>query len=127
MKINIVNPSEREFTKHRYILWFGAYASTHCLVWANNLDDALDECVDWLAENAPGLLADEEVQAEYKREYEAAIAEGLGEEEACERAIEVSEVDTTHAGSAGHYLHSWEWGITAENPTRKEIKKLQAA
>jgi len=127
MKINIINPSEREFTKQRYILWFGAYSSTHCLVWANSLEDALDECVDWLAENAPGLLADEEVQEAYKREYEAAISEGLGEEEACERAIEESEIDTNHAGNCGHYLHSWEWGITSENPTRKEIKELQAA
>jgi len=80
MKINIINPSEREFTKQRYILWFGAYSSTHCLVWANSLED-----VDWLAENAPGLLADKEVREAYKREYEAAVSEGLGEEEACER------------------------------------------
>jgi len=127
MKINIVNASEREFTKHRYILWFGAYASTHCLVWADNIDDALDECVDWLAENAPGLLADEEVQEAYKREYETAIEEGLDEEEAENKAREESEIDTTHAGSTGHYLHSWERGITAENPTRKELKKLKAA
>jgi len=127
MKISIINPSEREFTKQRYILWFGAYSSTHCLVWADNLEDALDECVDWLAENEPGLLADKEVREAYKREYEAAVSEGLGEEEACERATEVSEEDTTHAGNCGHYLHSWEWGMTAENPTRKEIKELQAA
>jgi len=127
MKVNVINPGDREWTKHRYILWFGAYASTHCLVWADSLDDALDECVDWLAKNAPGLLADEEVQAEYKRVCEEAIAEGLDEDEADDKAREESQIDTTQAGNYGHYLHSWEWGITAENPTRKEIKELQAA
>jgi hypothetical protein len=112
-----VNPGDREWTNHRYILAFGAYGDTLLMAWANNLGDALDECVDWIADNAPGLLCDEAVHDEYR----AAIAEGLDEEAAQERAT----IDTTCAGNAGHYLHSWEWSIAAEDPTRAEILALQ--
>jgi hypothetical protein len=120
-----VNGSDRDWTHHRYILWFGAYGWTRLMVWANSLDDALDECVDWIVEHAPGLLADETVQDEYKCELAEAVAEGLDEESAAERAQERAEVDTTCAGNCGHYLNSWEWGILAEDPTRAEILKIQ--
>jgi hypothetical protein len=112
-----VNGSDRDWTKYRFVLWFGACAPTHLMVWGNGLDDALDEAVDWIAEHAPGLLADEAVQDEYKR----LVAEGKSEEEAQTEAT----VDTTPAGNACHYLHSWEWGITFENPTRAQILDLQ--
>jgi hypothetical protein len=119
MEITAINSSDKHFTSNRYILAFGAYGWTQLMVWANNLEDALDECVDWIAENAPGLLCDDEVAELYKE----AIAEGKSEEEAREE----SEMDTTVAGNCGHYLHSWEWNIVAENPTRQEIKQMLAA
>jgi hypothetical protein len=46
-KIIPINGSDRDWTKHRYIPCFGAYGDTLLMVWANDLDDALDECVDW--------------------------------------------------------------------------------
>lgn len=112
--IHIVNPTDRSWTRNRWILWFGQ--NTRLMVWGNSLDVALDEAIDWIADNAPGLLADDAVAAEYA----AAMAEGLTEEEAIERA----EADTTIGGNYGHYVHSWEWGITAENPTRAEVLEL---
>jgi hypothetical protein len=114
--IVIVNPLERHNTTNRFVLHFGAYGWTRLLAYADNLEDALDECVDWIAEHAPGLLADDTVAEEYER----LIAEGMDEDEAREEA----EVDTTIAGNAGHYLNSWEWGILAENPTRAELLAL---
>jgi len=113
MKTVIVNPTDRDWTKHRFILAFGAYGWTRCMVWANDLDDALDEAVDWIADHEPGLLADEAVQEEYK----LAISEGCDEDEAQERA----DIDTTCAGNEGHYLLSWEWTIVAEDPSRADV------
>jgi len=112
----IVNPPDRSWTRHRYVLWFGAYGETRLMVWANSLDDALDEAVDWIVDHAPGLLADESVREEYNR----LIAEGKSEDEAQEEA----EVDTTTAGNCGNYLNSCEWGITLEDPTRKELDEF---
>ena len=102
--LTIVNPDDHELWDHAYDLCFGAYGSTHLLAFADNIGDALDECVDWIADNAPGLLADEQVNDEYN----AQIALGLPESE----AIEIAEQDTTCAGNCGHYLLSYEWGLS---------------
>lgn len=112
----ILNPHDRDWTKHRFVLWFGACGTTRILVWANGLEDALDECVDWLAENAPGHLCDDMV----KEEYGSAIADGHTEEE----AIAEAEADTTLC-DGGHYLLSYEWGIHCEDPSREDILQLQ--
>jgi hypothetical protein len=112
--LHIVNPTDRDWTHHRYILAFGAYGWTRLMVWANSLDAALDEAIDWIANNAPGLLADEQVNEAYRE----AIAEGKTEEEAQEEA----EIDTTCGGNSGHYLLSWEWTVIAEDPSRAEVK-----
>lgn len=116
--ITIVNATDRSWTRHRYILWFGAYGTTRLMIYANSLNDALDEGIDWIAKHEPGLLADNQVHEEYNR----LIAKGKSEEEAQEEAS----VDTICGGNAGNYLHSWEWGIVAEDPTRAEIKALMA-
>ncbi len=60
-----VNPGDRDWTCHVYVLYFGAYGWTQLRVWANHLEDALDECIDWIVDNAPGLLADDQVAEEY--------------------------------------------------------------
>jgi hypothetical protein len=112
----LVNPSDRDYTKHRYVLAFGAHGWTVLVAWASHLEDALDECVDWIAEHAPGLLADEQVAEAYRE----AIAEGHDEE----TAQELATVDTTCAGNAGHYLLSWEWTIVCVDPSRAELKSI---
>lgn len=116
--IHVVNGSERAFTTSRFILAFGAYGWTRLMVWADHLEDALDIAVDWIAENAPGLLANEQVEAAYRE----AIAEGMSEEEAHIRATE----DMTCAGNHGDYVASWEWTIVAENPSRSEVLALMS-
>jgi hypothetical protein len=114
--IAVVNPERRDYCRHKYILHFGAYGWTMVMVWANSLDSALDEAVDWLAENGPGLICDDAVAEAYRE----AIAEGLSEEDAYTRACE----DTTSAGNEGHYILSYEWGVSAEDPTREQVLEL---
>jgi hypothetical protein len=112
-----VNGGDRDWTRHRWILWFGACAPTLLMVWANDLDAALDEATEWLAEHAPGLLADKEVRERYR----GALSEGLLEEAAFADATG----DVTCAD--GHYVNSWEWGVIAQDPTRAEIAALKEA
>lgn len=114
--IVLVNPSDRDWTKHRYVLWFGAYGSTRLMVWANSLEDGLDAAVDWIVDHAPGLLSDDEVEAAYEE------ALSLGSDE--ENAQRIATVDKTCAGNASNYLNSWEWGIVCEDPTRAQLEEL---
>lgn len=110
-KITMINRKERYLSA--YVLAFGAYGSTQLLVYAGSLEDALDECVDWIAENAPGLLCDDMVNAEYR----LAIAEGCSEDDAHERAT----ADMTCAGNCGNYIASWEWAIVLDRASPREI------
>ena len=112
-----VNSNDREWTRHRYILAFGAYGWTRLMIWANSLDDALDEAIDWLVDNAPGHICDEQVEEAYKE----AIAEGKSEDE----AMEIAEQDTTSGGNCGNRILSYEWFILVEDPTRAQILELQ--
>lgn len=116
-KLASVNPTDSHFTHGRYILAFGAYGWTQLMVWANSLDDALDECIDWIVENEPGLLADDAVNEAYAR----AIAEGKDDEAAHTEAT----ADTVSGGNAGNYLLAWEVHIVSENPSRALILELQ--
>ncbi len=95
---------------------FGAYGSTRLLAYANSIESALEACGDWIIENAPGLLATEAVNDEFER----LKSDGKPNDEAWEAAT----VDTTSIDSGNHYLHSWEWSIAAENPTRDELCEL---
>ncbi len=121
---NIAIVNSRDSGTSRFVLCFGAYGWTRLMVWADHLEDALDECVDWIAEHAPGLLMDEQVAEAYKEAFDAAIAEGMSEEDADEHAREEAETDMTCAGNCGNYLASWEWGIVAENPTRAQVLEM---
>lgn len=118
-QVVMLNPTDRSFYDGRsFVLWFGAYGPTRLHVYARHLEDALDACVDWIADHAPGLLCDEQV----REEYEFARNAGMSEDEAMEHA----EIDTTCAGNSGHYLASWEWGIALENPTGKTLRAYVA-
>lgn len=117
-KLIAINGSYKSWTQRRYILAFGFHGRTRLLVWANGIEDALDECIDWLAEHQPGLLCDENVNEEYRE----ALADGCGESEAWERAT----ADTICGGNAGHHLLAWECRILAEDPDRATIKAIEA-
>jgi hypothetical protein len=121
----LVNPEERDTypsyynKQQRFILWFGAYGSTHLMIWADYLEDALEVAIDWIVDHAPGLLADDAVEDEYKR---LTAEHGCSSDEWCEECGTEAKVDTTGFGHNGmHYLNSWEWGIALENPTRDEL------
>ena len=122
-QIHVVNPVESNWTKRRFLLCFGAYGWTKLLVWANRLEGALDEAIDWIADNEPGLLCDEQVEEDY-REALARLTEERPDEDPDvleKEAREEAEEDTTCGGNYGNRILSYEWGIIAEDPTRAQL------
>jgi hypothetical protein len=115
-RIVLVNADDHYLWKHTYVLAFGAYGDTILMAYANSLDNALDECIDWLAERAPGHIIDAQVEEAYHQ----ARNEGLSEEEAQERAEE----DTTVGGNYGQHIISAEWSIVAEDPTEEQLAEI---
>lgn len=111
--------NRRDRSQKAFVLAFDAYGSTRILAYADHLEGALDECVDWIAENKPGLLMDEAVSDAYLE----ARGEGMSEEKAQEEA----EVDMTCAGNACPYLASWEWAIVGEDLTPAQISEVTHA
>ena len=120
-----VNSHDRQWTRHRYILWFGAYGWTRLMVWANSVSDALDEAADWMEANAPGLLDDSTVMEAYndlRFDGDQAKLPFESDEDLWNEATQ----DMTPVGDS-HYIASWEWGVDAIDPTRLQIKRLLAA
>lgn len=113
--VALANPTDADWTRHRYLFSLGAYGWTKVLVWANDGDAALEVLGEWCVEHAPGLLCNDEVQEEFER----AKSEGLGEEEAWEQA----EVDTVR-DNCGNYWHAWELSYVVD-PTRAQILAVQ--
>lgn len=52
----VANPDDAAWTKHQYIWQFGAYGGTHVVSYGDSFDDGLEEAMDWLADNAPGIF-----------------------------------------------------------------------
>jgi hypothetical protein len=123
----LVNPVDRDWTKHRFVLWFGACAPTRLMVWANSLDDALEEAAEWLAENAPG-----NIMKDWEEEHKALVSEVCEErgitfpdgfdalpDEAKWAICDEAESDLTRTESG--FLTSYEWGIDLEDPSRADL------
>lgn len=120
------------YPRTRFLLAFGAYGWTKLLVWANYLEDALDEAIDWIADNAPGLLCNDQVAEDYREalarltEENAALPEEerRSEEDLESEAYDESTEDTTCGGNAGDYILSHEWCIMAEDPSREDLLQV---
>ncbi len=112
--IDLANPNDAQWTRHRYLFALGVYGWTRVLVWANDHDDAIEELAEWCETHAPGLFCDDAVHELFAE----ATTEGYSEEDAWEHA----EVDTIRTES--HWFLSWEVSVI-EDPTREEILNAQ--
>lgn len=130
MAIELINPGERYFARHRFVLWFGAYGLTYVLVYANGLDGAIEEAAEFLAEHAPGHVMREwsdehkDLIREVCEERGIAFPEGFEALEDDDKwaICETAEADLTRTESG--FLTSYEWGIVAEDPDRAELLAL---
>lgn len=122
-KITAINSYAKGYTHNRYLIGLGAYGWTILLVYANNLEDAIEECADWCHDNAPGLFCDDQVAEEYNRCIAASKMNADYAERADEYESEAYEQSTTDtiACDGGHYFLSWEVHLISENPSRLEL------
>lgn len=127
----IVNPDEVAWKDTLFKMWAGAYGEAVGYVWADHFEDAFEEFVEWLDDNAPGHL----VSLDEDDLKEAARDLGLKwrgewpdwEDEDFQRVVEHAEVDLTVIGHTtlehGQYIASWEWG-GAEVPENTEEYRI---
>jgi hypothetical protein len=100
-----------------YLFSFGAYGNTHVAVIGGSLESGLESCLEWLDDNAPGLLHTVSA-ADYA---EAARELGVAwepEEQAnadTERVVQHAEADMTMVGHTtlkhGNCIPSYEWFV----------------
>lgn len=112
---------------------FGAYGSTVLDVFADRLEDALEQAFEWLDDNAPGHLVEigeaelRESALELGLDYDAAnqeaIDSGSFRDGDFAKIVEHAETDLTQCGHTtlkhGQYLLSWEWGVSELHPPPK--------
>lgn len=109
----VINPSDRDWTGRLWLMWAGAYGDTRGYVWAKGEDSAFETWVEWLDDNAPGMLCEPDYQA---------AADELGvpwplpdEGHDVDRVLERAEADLTTIGHTtlkhGSAIPSWEWGL----------------
>lgn len=141
--LTIINPSDRDYTSHCYVLSFGAYSCTHLMVYASSLDDALEECAEWLADNAPGhimlkgngndkrdpeldvLMADACKEAGLAWPVPSSVEFNSADMQPYWDAEQDAYADLTECERG--YLTSHEWTIALEDPSRSEIKAFIAS
>jgi CO/xanthine dehydrogenase Mo-binding subunit len=99
-----------------YLFSFGAYGSTHVAVLASSVDDGLEAAIEWLDDNAPGLLSTVS-EEDYAREAALLHVEWPPDEGTdsrdVDRVMRAAEADMTIVGwttlKHGNCIPSWEW------------------
>ena len=120
-QVIIVNANDKSWTKHSFVLWFG---TTNLLIYANSLEDALDEGVDWLVDNEPGQLVDDQVNEQFQELLAERAAAGTPVEEGTEEywnVLQEAEEDTTPGGNASNRVARNAWGIQMEDPSERDL------
>lgn len=116
-KFEVLNGTDRDWTKHSYVLAFGICMPRNVLVYANSLEDALDTAVDWLKENHPGLIVNDQVNEVIKE----LLASGKPEDSVYDHLD-----GFTSGGNCGDFIDSDEWSIVFEDPSREQLKEYIA-
>jgi hypothetical protein len=126
-RVELVNPTDRNYTRHRFVLHFGAYGWTRLMVCADSLDDAIEIAAEHLAAYAPGhvmkMWGDEHkgLIKDVCEEKGIAFPDGFEalEDEVKNAICDEAEADLTRTESG--FLTSYEWGVSLEDPTRAEL------
>ena len=126
-EIPVVNPLDLPTgsydRKQLFLMWAGAYDSTQGYVWADHLEDAFEEWVEYLDDHAPGVLVS---HAEFMELLDEAARErgfkswqeadkGLNQDSPRRlEIVEEAEADLTIIGHTtlknGMYIAGHEWG-----------------
>lgn len=124
----MINPKERTHYDGAFVLAFGAYGSTYLHVYAESLDDAIEQCAAWLADHMPGHIMKEWDEDHTALVREACEERGLVyppaagadlESEGYYAAQEDAEADLTRTESG--FLTSHEWTVVLEDPSVEDL------
>ena len=111
-----VNPNDADWNDHCYLYAFG-HPATSCplylLAWGEE-DSALDECIDWLADNKPMMLATEYVNGKIDEVTEHLDSETKEWEDAYNSAVE----GYICGGNHGDYLSADMVALVAADPVQ---------
>ncbi len=123
----IANACDYDWTDELYYFSLGAYGSTHVYVWANSADDAMEEMVEWVDDNAPGLLST--IGEAELRESAEELGIEYDPEDVDYQIIEHAEQDMYVVGHTtlkhGNAMPSWEIHFNEVTGKKKEaVKRL---
>lgn len=116
--------SHTSYSNHTlFRMWAGACAPTFVYVWADHFEDAFEEFVEWLDDNAPGHLTtneefmellNEAAQDMHGKTWDELTAECDNVWDEFSDVIERAEADLTSIGHTtlkhGTHIASYEWG-----------------
>lgn len=145
--IRIVNWSDRHAHRgglygrgefQRFILSFGAYGTTHLMVFETSLEDALELAADYLADHMPGhIMLHGHGNDKRDPELDELMAEACAERtpplpwpvpEGCDDFEPYWDVEQDAYADLMYtergYLTSYEWCITAENPSHAAVLEI---
>lgn len=108
--INVANPNEKQWARHRYLFTFGAPWPTFVLAYGDCVEDALEAAAEWLAENGlDGLITPHE---------NVHSSDDLRCD--CENPFDCESHTYTESG----WLTSWEWRVDeVENDTLVRLNR----
>lgn len=122
-EVVLLNPDQKRWYRHAYVLWFGGCGATYLHVYADSLDAAIEECAGWLADHAPG-----HIMKEWSDEHKDLVKDACSDAEIAYNEdlfsgsiatemysiLESAEADLTRTESG--FLTSYEWGLSLEDP-----------
>jgi hypothetical protein len=126
-EVTLINPQDAGFYRHKYVISFGAYGSTHLMVYASDLCSAFEECAEYLATHAPGhitpLFGDEMDELLRDACDDAGIDFADFETLEDEKKWELQDAATrdlmyTESG----YIVSYECTVSLEDPSREHLE-----
>lgn len=135
-QITIINAQARsDHDERRYILSFGSYGSTHLMVYARNLEDALEECADYCADHLPGFIMLHGNGNDVRDPHlDALMSEACAEQtpplawpipDDCDEMQPYWDIEQDAYADLTHtergYLTSYEWTISVDDGTHDEI------
>lgn len=125
-RIIVVN--DVSFYRHSFVFRVGQGAAQdihYLLVGAEGIDTALDEMIDWIAENEPDLIINDQVHEAYLEAMKERNADPTDyNSDESQDAMQEAEVDTTSGGNAGDHIDSDSWNIVVEDPTDDVLQKF---
>jgi hypothetical protein len=116
-----INVASYKSGSNRYLFAIGnqGFDPRYILAYGNDIQSALSEAIEWIAQNDPKLLANDVVQ----ELFDEALESGLEQYEAWEEAT----IDTTSNDDGDQYICSDDWSIVLEEPTTLQLMRFLKA